>query len=181
MTELKKQRDLKDLSCLTNTWDEFTLDTCYDDLTQELVLKVQMPEDSYFAIGFGASMTNTDMIAWFHQKGRGFATDLWSTQWGRPSTDAIQNIREGEAPSYNSSTKMMTFVTRRPLDTGDSSQDFMIPLDESMPMCYAYKKGGSSFEKHDARSVWSLKLNSSGSLADGGLDEAELLRSDMYE
>ena len=50
-----------------------------------------------------------------------------------------------------------------------------------MPMSYAYKKGSSTFSQHDVRSVWSLKLESTGSLADGGIDRIELLRDFHYE
>ncbi len=75
----------------------------------------------------------------------------------------------------------MTFVTRRPLDTGDSEKDFLVKLDEAIPMSWAYKKGTADFNKHDERSVWSLTLNSSGKIEDGGLDKSELLRSDRIE
>lgn len=48
-------------------------------------------------------------------------------------------------------------------------------------MSWAYKKGTADFNKHDERSVWSLTLNSSGKIEDGGLDKSELLRSDRIE
>ena len=143
MTELRRQRALKDLPCLSNKWDDFSLDACYYDAEQELVLKLVMPETSWFAIGFGSNMEDTDMIAWFNGDGNGFAKDYWSSGYGRPAEDAIQNIRDGETPKFDANAKTMTFVTRRPLDTGDSEQDFLVKLDEAMPMCYAYRKGTS--------------------------------------
>lgn len=52
-------------------------------------MKVVMPETSWFSIGFGASMEDTDMIAWFNKGGKGQTRDLWSGGYGRPATDAI--------------------------------------------------------------------------------------------
>ena len=71
----------------------------------------------------------------------------------------------------------MTFVTRRPLDTGDSEQDFLVKLDEAIPMSAAYKKGTAKFEKHDEWNVWSLTLKSSGQVGEGGIERWELLRN----
>lgn len=54
-----------ELNCLKQTWDDFVLDSCYDDQSQELVFRADLPNNSWLSIGFGSSMTNTDMIAWF--------------------------------------------------------------------------------------------------------------------
>lgn len=37
-----------------------------------------MQNNAWLGIGFGASMENTDMIAWFAKDGKGETKDLWS-------------------------------------------------------------------------------------------------------
>ena len=75
----------------------------------------------------------------------------------------------------------MVFVTRRPLDTGDNSQDFAVQLNSIMPMIWAYKSGSPSFSMHDNRGVWSLALGRDRVLTDVFLDKTELLRNPEYE
>ena len=66
------------LACLSNIWEEYVLDTCYDAQTSELVFKVEVPNNSYLSIGFGPNMTNTDMIVWEVYDGEGSVRDLYS-------------------------------------------------------------------------------------------------------
>ncbi len=56
---------VKELNCLKQEWDDFKLDSCFDSETQELVFRASVPDNSWFSIGFGPSMSNTDMIGWF--------------------------------------------------------------------------------------------------------------------
>ena len=74
----------------------------------------------------------------------------------------------------------MTFLTRRKLDTGDASEDFLVPLDQAIAMSWAYKNS-AQFRKHDERGVWSLTLTATGEVEDGGLDDFDLLRNYDYE
>ena len=108
-----------------------------------MVFKVDMPDDSWFSIGFGPNMTNTDMIGWFSDKGVGSTKDYWSTANIPPTVDTISNISQDSAPTFDAATGRMTFVTRRALDTGDSSQDYLIPVGTTngVSMVYAYYKG----------------------------------------
>lgn len=41
----------------------------------------------------------------------------------------------------------MTFVTRRKLDTGDSTKDYVFKLDSDTVMCYAFKIGTPDLTK----------------------------------
>ena len=72
-------RKFEGLSCLSNSWDQFTIDTCFDPVAQELVFKVEIPNNSYLGIGFGPTMTDTDMIVWEVYNGIGSVRDLYST------------------------------------------------------------------------------------------------------
>jgi len=80
--------DLKKLNCHKESWSEFELDTCYDKNNgPRLVFKVVMPNNSWFSIGFGATMKNTDMIAWFADNKVGLTKDYWSTSHKDPVED----------------------------------------------------------------------------------------------
>lgn len=114
--------------CFKQSWDDFNLKTCFDVTSQELVFEVDQPDDSWFSIGFGNTMSNTDMISWSVNNGKGKARDLWSTNYSAPIEDENSDLVEAEEPSFDSDSKRMTFVTRRPLDTGDTEQDYLVPL-----------------------------------------------------
>jgi len=124
------------------TWGDFSLESCYDSLEKEIVFKAVVPDQSWFSIGFGSSMTDCDMIAWRVTRGKGKVEDYWcsGSHHPVPSLDKQQDTRLDGDPFFDRATKRMTFVTRRKLDTGDLSQDFVVPLDKAIPMIYAYKK-----------------------------------------
>lgn len=73
---------VEQLDCKLNSFDGYNLSTCLDEAASELVLIADIPNDSWFAIGFGTSMTNTDMIVWFAKQGQGAIRDLWSSGYG---------------------------------------------------------------------------------------------------
>ena len=52
--------------------------------TMSVEFKVIVPKNSYFGIGFGTSMTYTDMIAFKAYNDHGVADDLWSTGHTKP-------------------------------------------------------------------------------------------------
>ena len=73
-------------------------------------------------------MTNTDMIGWLVEDGVGEVRDLYSTSRSIPGKDEIQNLTQDAEPSLDDNG-FVTFVTRRPLDTGDADKDFIVALD----------------------------------------------------
>jgi len=75
----------------------------------------------------------------------------------------------------------MTFITIRAVDTGDSHQDFLVPVEGRFPMSYAYSMGSAAWKKHEEYGVWSLQLTENGGIDEGNLDINELLRVDEYE
>lgn len=84
-------------------------------------------------------------------------------------------------PSFNASNGRISFATRRKLDTGDSSSDFVVRLDEDLAMSYAYSTSSSNRAfKHEEWGVWTLKVSDEG-IRRSSLDIRELLRSDTIE
>lgn len=128
----------------------FDLQTCYDESSQELVFHAKVPDNTYFSIGFGENMISTDMIAWSVKDGVGSIRDLWSFGFTKPREDQVSNIYN-EVDPVTEDDGRMTFVTRRPLDTGDSSEDYLAQLGVKMPMIYAYRTSDSNFIYHEKR------------------------------
>ena len=50
----------------------------------EIVFKTSMPPNTYFAIGFGYTMIDTDMIIWNGYAEGPDAIDLWATEFDQP-------------------------------------------------------------------------------------------------
>ena len=119
-------------------------------------------------------MINTDMIAWFVEDGAGSSKDLYSKAHGVPDEDTLSSIMDELGPPiYDTTNKMMTFVTRRKLDTGDSAQDYVFRLDTENVMCYAHKVGSSTFSHHDKWGLWSLKIDSTGEISEANINLTE--------
>ena len=78
-----------------------------------MVFKVELKNNAWMAIGFGATMSNTDMIAWFVNEGEGEVQDLYSVDYKQPKADPEQNVFEERPSKYNKEEGIMTFVTRR--------------------------------------------------------------------
>lgn len=68
-------------------------------------------------------MRDTDMISWTVVGGRGKTADLWSSgaYYATPDEDISSDVTDEVPPSFDAATGMMTFLTRRKLDTGDAS------------------------------------------------------------
>ena len=76
------------LECQENEFSEgFELYTCFDVAVNELVFKVELQNNSWLGIGFGSTMTNTDMITWFVEEGEGEVQDLFSKSHSPPRED----------------------------------------------------------------------------------------------
>ena len=177
------RKQFSELKCHNETWDDVSIDACYDSRAQEVLFRAIVPDNSWFSIGIGgATMQDTDMISWTVFGGRGRTADLWSSgaYHAPPSEDLTQDLEDEVEPQFDSTTGLMTFMTRRKLDTGDTSEDYLIALDRAMPMCWAYKNS-ATFSKHDAHGVWSLTLSEEKGAEAGGIDEKELLRIPKYE
>ena len=94
--------------------------------SEEIEFTVDVMNNSWIALGFGSDMTNTDMIAWHANGNESYSEDYWSTRKAEPKVDDSSNLDTSFKVSVDSSR--VTFVTRRKLDTGDDSEDYLITL-----------------------------------------------------
>lgn len=51
-----------------------------DAPSQILKFTVNVPQNNYFSIGFGATMTNTDMITWTAKQASSTTVNMWSVK-----------------------------------------------------------------------------------------------------
>ena len=136
-----------------------TLDVSFDVPQSEILMKATIPIDSYFAIGFGATMDNTDMIVWRSKGTETFVDNLFSLDRSVPQTDGTDYLESTVSDSTDGKWKI--FETKRKLDTGNA-KDYAISLDRDVVMCYAMR-GGGDFRQHSIRDNFILKIAPPGS------------------
>ena len=95
--------------------------------------------------------------------------------------DNTNSLVDLTAPSYDDATNKITFITRRALDTGDSGQDFLVPIGKELPMSYGFVSGSAAWRQHDDKGVWTIKVLADGIVVEGDLDITDLLRVDEFE
>ena len=90
---------------------------------------LKMPDQHWFSIGFGTSMTNVDMISWFADGDNSYAKDYWSTSRSAPAEDASKDVSTPLARKIPAAdpggVDHVAFVSYRAIDTGDW-QDYLI-------------------------------------------------------
>eukprot|EP00357_Protocruzia_adherens_P031556 CAMPEP_0115041448 /NCGR_PEP_ID=MMETSP0216-20121206/45527_1 /TAXON_ID=223996 /ORGANISM="Protocruzia adherens, Strain Boccale" /LENGTH=1350 /DNA_ID=CAMNT_0002423075 /DNA_START=139 /DNA_END=4191 /DNA_ORIENTATION=+ len=99
---------------------------------------------AWVGVGFGGNtMTDTDMVLGNMNGSTAEATDSWSTGHGAPGADTTANISN---ITGNKTGDVLTISFDRPLDTNDSTQDYVIPLDTQFDVVWAY--GNTVNSKH---------------------------------
>ena len=110
----------------------------------------------YYSIGFGPDMSDTDMIIWQAAGADSYVGDYYAYQQNTPMVD--NNDLVWEAYPQNSSLQVeydyVIFTTWRPLDTGEMFYDYVIPLGDEIPMCYAMLDTTSNLTYHKRRGVF---------------------------
>lgn len=81
-----------------------------------------VPNNQYFGIGYGKTMTSTDMVAWQADKDLSKQLDMYSYGRYTPNTDSKNDY----VTTFTYNTTHTIFTSDRLLDTGDG-QDFVIP------------------------------------------------------
>ena len=115
-------------NCLKKKFGESILTTCFDAQAQELAFKAEVTNNQWFAIGFGSSMKNADMISWSVIEKQGTFRDLYSEAFDYPQMDTVSNLVEEKPAVFDEATGKMTFLTRRALDTGDTDHDYVVSV-----------------------------------------------------
>jgi hypothetical protein len=92
--------------------------------TQTLIrFNVSVPLNQYLSIGFGADMSNVDMVVWQAYGANSRCIDLYSRQKTTPSTDSSQDY----TTTFSYDSKKVYFISDRKVKTGDSL-DYSVSL-----------------------------------------------------
>lgn len=128
--------------------DPFAMEFSYDQKINTVNFKAELPQNTWFSVGFGPTMFNTDMILMqaFSTVSKSAISDMWSTKESTPAYDKLDNLTNKNITV--DSRGMQIFSFSRKLDTGDVSQDFVIPLDRELTMCYAINYKQANFAIH---------------------------------
>eukprot|EP00357_Protocruzia_adherens_P031629 CAMPEP_0115046616 /NCGR_PEP_ID=MMETSP0216-20121206/48843_1 /TAXON_ID=223996 /ORGANISM="Protocruzia adherens, Strain Boccale" /LENGTH=1396 /DNA_ID=CAMNT_0002429707 /DNA_START=26 /DNA_END=4216 /DNA_ORIENTATION=- len=133
---------------------------------------------TWAGVGFGGNnMLNIDMVLG-HLNGSNIeAMDAWSTGWIFPTEDDTTNISN---VTGNKTGDVLTVSFERALDTGDSSQDYVIPLDTQFDIIWAY--GNTYGSIHSTRGTTSITVATPASaISDNGFTLDYTIKSDNTE
>lgn len=110
----------------------------YDPALGVVDFSAELPVNTWFSIGFGSNMFNTDMITMqaYTTLAKSQINDMWSTSVSTPTFDKVDNLTNKKIVE-NTARGTQTFTFSRKLDTGDTLNDFVIPVDKPFPMCFA--------------------------------------------
>jgi hypothetical protein len=136
---------------------------------------IKADKANYVSIGFGSdTMTNADVVSVENTATTPTVHDRWSTSHATPVADTGTN-EWTMTSSVTGSTA--TYVLTRVLDTGNTSEDYKIPLDTEFKMIWCY--GPGAFADHGPRYgnfiVTAYSANKQVILGSkGGLDNYEI-------
>lgn len=99
------------------------LSASYDATNDVVVYDVLVMAQSYLAIGYGTSMTNTDMCYWGSNGASSLQEDLWSTGNTAPTVDAVNEYTTTFVVNADNS---VSFRSLRPLAPTGTPNAFVI-------------------------------------------------------
>ena len=88
-------------------------------------------------------------------------SDLWSTSHSTPFPDKVDSLT-GKQITEDKTRGTQTFKFSRKLDTGDSTQDFLVPVGSGFTMCYGINYKQANFAQHQDYSSFPLYLTPEG-------------------
>ena len=141
--------------------DDYNFDVRYDTATDEAIFDVVIPDGTWFALMLGSDrMTRGSDIIIFEANGSSSDFhDATSNGYSSPKIDAADNL----TGSFEQVGGEVKFTVRRPIDTDDFDNDYVIPLDTSFKCSYAINSRTNSIgSKHQSRYRKTLTLKSDG-------------------
>jgi len=127
---------------------------------------VYVRANSYFAIGYGHNMFNTDMVFWGANNTDSQQLDLFSTGHYEPSIDPINVYNTTYIVNADGS---VNFTSIRLLNPGvASNESFIMELDTPMPMIASYNSESSLMQWHGYANYdyWHLYVSSTNETKD---------------
>ena len=132
----------------------------YDSANNVVQYDAYVQPNSWIAIGYGSSMTNTDMVYWGANGNSSLQEDLYSTTESRPAIDTINSYTTNYVVEVDNSVH---FTSTRSLDPNTSPEDYVIVLDEWQNMVCAWETTTYALGYHSSnRETWVMMLMSDG-------------------
>ena len=125
-----------------DTWEPETgykLQMWTTDNNTVINMEATVPDQTYFGILFGKSMTNSDTIIFQADGTSSTYADYWSTGHSAPTKDTVQNVT---CTSKVEGTDVIYSCTR-PIDTMQD-QDSALALDQQFDISYAINTNTSN-------------------------------------
>ena len=105
------------------------------------------------------------MIGWQGLGSSAQANDYWSTDASAvPKLDDVQNL--DSTHKISDSGERVKFVTKRKLDTGDPTEDYVIPLKEEIDMVYSIRYSSGNWEPYELTGHWSINFDFGPTIVD---------------
>jgi len=134
---------------LANSYLTISLNTTINQFT----FIATVPNNNYFSIGFGPTMTNTDMILWQANGASGSrVSDMWAVSESTPMNDTSQDLKSSHVVNANGS---VTFTTLRNMTTPDTKRDFNFPYGQVVTLSYA-ALNSAAFNQHNIFGYFAL-------------------------
>jgi len=119
-------------TCVLNSTSYSTgsvVEISYDPIVKNIVYNVNVTTGTYVAVGYGTSMTDTDMCFWNATT----QEDLYAIGETTPSVDSVNAYTS----NFTVTTTGTSWTSTRPIAaTGQDS--YVIPIETSFPMISAY-------------------------------------------
>ena len=127
----------------------------YIKASDEIQFEVDVLDNTYVSIGFGRDMYNVDMIAWHGLGANSYAADYWSTRNDTPKVDNRSDL----STTFTQNSGRIKFVTRRKLDTGDTLEDYLIPLNQEIDIVWALHHQTGEWKEHSFKGYYSTTFD----------------------
>jgi len=132
------------------------LNVTYDSANNVVVYNVCVQPNSWLAVGYGTSMTNTDMVWWSANTTSSQQLDLYSTGETTPLIDPVNCYNT----TYNINLdNSVSFTSTRFLNPNIGNETFVITLGVNIPMIYAFLPTSPNLSFHGQANTGSWTMN----------------------
>ena len=135
---------------------------------------LQCQVDSWCGIGFGSSMTNTDMIIMIVEKEKVRISDKWGIGNQAPLNDTKEGGQENilQVKNWHYEKNFISANFTRKLHTNDTTYDKILKLNQTYDLIWAFSNNGG-FTFHDGNYGHSkFTVSNNGGISSGGSGDA---------
>jgi len=129
----------------------------YDPTAKEIVYNVNVTSGTYVAVGYGTSMTDTDMCFWNGNGASSIQEDLYATGESTPAVDSVNAYTSNSTVTLTGTS----WTSTRPI-AATGQDTYVIPVDYQFPMISAYYNSTNLTFHHGNHFNFDVTLLSTG-------------------